>query len=157
MSLKKMVIPKYKIIREINLNNLTILYISKKIIQMKSLKIIFLLLFTAFISCNDTSNSVSNLETIHANIKQQLAPDKRVELFDIKFEIKNNTLVLKGETTTKKAFNLLLDSLKMKNISFKNEVRILPDSAVGNRKYALGNNSVINIRTHPRHSSELGT
>ncbi|WP_347174070.1 C40 family peptidase [Polaribacter uvawellassae] len=124
---------------------------------MKSIKIIFVLIFTVFISCNDTSNSVSDLETIHANIKQQLAPDKRVELFDIKFETENNTLVLKGETTTKKALDLLIDSLKIKNISFKNEVRILPDSAVGNRKFALGNNSVINIRTYPRHSSELGT
>lgn len=124
---------------------------------MKSIKIIFVLLFTTFISCNDTSNSVSDLETIHANLKQQFAPDKRVELFDIQFKNENNILVLKGETTTKAAFDVLIDSLQRRKISFKNEVRILPDSAVGDRKYALGNNSVINIRTNPRHSSELGT
>ena len=124
---------------------------------MKALKIIFVLLFTTFISCKDASNSILELETIHADLKQQFAPDKRVELFDIKFDNVNNQVVLKGETTTKKAFDLLIENLEKKNISFKNEVRILPDSAVGDKKYALGNNSVINIRSNPRHSAELGT
>lgn len=124
---------------------------------MKSIKIIFVLLFTTFISCNDTSNSVSDLEAIHANLKQQFAPDKRVEIFDIQFKNENNTLILSGETTTKAVFDILIDSLQRRKISFKNEVRILPDSAVGDKKYALGNNSVINIRSKPAHSAELGT
>ena len=124
---------------------------------MKSFKIAFVLLFTILISCKDASNSISELETIHSDLKQQFAPDKRVEIFDIKFNNLNKQVVLKGETTTKKAFDLLIENLEKKNISFKNEVRILPDSAVGNKKYALGNNSVINIRSNPRHSAELGT
>ena len=124
---------------------------------MKTFKIAFVLLFTVLVSCKNASNSISELETIHSGLKQQFAPDKRVELFDIKFDNVNNQVVLKGETTTKKAFDILIENLKKKNISFKNEVRILPDSAVGNKKYALGNNSVINIRSNPRHSAELGT
>ncbi len=124
---------------------------------MKSFKITFVLLLTVLVSCKDASNSISELETIHSDLKQQFAPDKRVELFDIKFDNINNQVVLKGETTTKKAFDILIENLEKKNISFKNEVRILPDSAVGNRKFALGNNSVINIRSNPRHSAELGT
>ena len=124
---------------------------------MKFLKLLFLSISFGLISCNDSSNSVVELERIHADLKQQFAPDKRVELFDIKFENKNNTIILSGETTTKKAFDILVDSLKKKNISFKNEVRILPDEVVGDKKYALGNNSVINIRSKPKHSAELGT
>lgn len=124
---------------------------------MKSFKIAFVLLLTVLVSCKDASNSITELETIHSDLKQQFAPDKRVELFDIKFDNVNNQVVLKGETTTQKAFDLLIENLEKKNISFKNEVRILPDSAVGNKKYALGNNSVINIRSNPRHSAELGT
>ncbi|WKD84837.1 Gamma-D-glutamyl-L-lysine dipeptidyl-peptidase [Polaribacter huanghezhanensis] len=124
---------------------------------MKSIKVLFVLLFTVFISCKNTSSSISDLEKVETNLKQQFAPDKRVKIFDIQFENKNNTLVLKGETTTKKAFNMLIDSLKRRSIAFKNEVRILPDSAVGDKKYALGNNSVINIRSQPKHSAELGT
>ena len=124
---------------------------------MKPIKFLFVLLFTTLISCKDASNSISELEIIHSNLKQQFAPDKRVELFDIQFDNVNNQVVLKGETTSRKAFEILIDSLKKKNISFKNEVRILPDSAVGDKKYALGSNSVINIRSNPRHSAELGT
>tara|TARA_R110002050_G_scaffold131228_2_gene252978 strand:+ start:6491 stop:7684 length:1194 start_codon:yes stop_codon:yes gene_type:complete len=124
---------------------------------MKSFKVFFALLFAAFISCKNSSNTISDLETIQTNLKQQFAPDKRVKIYDIQFENKNSTLILKGETTTKKAFDILLDSLKKRNISFKNKVRILPDSAIGNKIYALGNNSVINIRSKPKHSAELGT
>jgi sRNA-binding regulator protein Hfq len=124
---------------------------------MRNLKLTFLLLITVFVSCKDDTKTIAELENMHAIIKKEFAPDKRVELFDVRFKNTNNTIVLTGETTSKKAFNILLDSLKRKNITYKNEVRILPDSAVGNKTYALGNNSVINIRSKPKHSAELGT
>jgi hypothetical protein len=124
---------------------------------MKFFKILSVSLFTILLSCNKTNNTVSGLENIHASIKKEYAPDKRVELFDIQFSNTNKKLVLKGETTIKKAFSILLDSLKNRNIEFKNEVRILPDSAVGDLKYAIARNSVINIRSKPKHSAELGT
>jgi hypothetical protein len=124
---------------------------------MRSLKLTFLLLITALVSCKDDTNTIAELENIHAIIKKEFAPDKRVELFDVRFKNTNSTIVLTGETTSKKAFDVLLDSLKRKNVVYKNEVRILPDSAVGNKNYALGNNSVINIRSKPKHSAELGT
>ena len=124
---------------------------------MKFFKILYVSLFTILLSCNNTNNTVSDLENIHASIKKEYAPDKRVELFDIQFTNLNKQSVLKGVTTHKKALSILLDSLKNRNLTFKNEVRILPDSAVGNKIYALGNNSVINIRSKPKHSGELGT
>ena len=124
---------------------------------MKSIKALFLLLFTVLISCSDTTNTISELEKIQADLKQHFAPDKRVDLFDIRFKNLHSTLIVSGETTNKQAFKILMDSLKRRKISFKNEVRILPDSAVGNKNFALGNNSVINIRSKPAHSAELGT
>ncbi len=124
---------------------------------MKLFKILSISLFTVLVSCNNTNKTASEFETLHSNIKKEFAPDKRVELFDIQFKHKSNQFILTGETTSKKALSILLDSLKHKNISFKNEVRVLPDSAVGNKIYALGNNSVINIRSKPKHSAELGT
>jgi hypothetical protein len=124
---------------------------------MKFLKLLFIPLFAILLSCNNTNNTVSELENIHATIKKEYAPDRRVELFDIKFTNTENQLILTGETTSKKAFTILLDSLKQKNVTYKNDVRVLPDSAVGNKIHALGNNSVINIRSKPKHSAELGT
>ncbi len=124
---------------------------------MKFLKHLSFLLLIVLMSCKNNSKTVSELENIHSSIKIVFAPDKRVELFDVNFELINNQLTLKGETTTKKAFSILLDSLKNRKLDFVNNVRVLPDSAVGTLQFAVARNSVINIRSKPKHSAELGT
>jgi hypothetical protein len=124
---------------------------------MKFLKHLSFLLLIIFMSCKNDSKKNSKLESIHASIKTSFAPDKRVKLFDIQFSNLNNHLILKGETTSKKAFGLLLDSLNNRKIKFTNKVRFLPDSAVGNQQFAVARNAVINIRSNPKHSAELGT
>ena len=108
-------------------------------------------------SCKNDSKTINELQNIHSNLKTTFAPDKRVELFDVNFELVDNQLILEGETTSKKAFTILLDSLKNRKLTFTNNVRVLPDSAVGNQQYAVARNSVINIRSQPKHSAELGT
>ncbi len=108
-------------------------------------------------SCKNDTKTISELENIHSNLKTTFAPDKRVELFDVNFEFVDNQLILEGETTSKKAFHILLDSIKNRNLDFTNNVRVLPDVAVGNKQFAVARNSVINIRSQPKHSAELGT
>ena len=119
----------------------------------------YLLLTILFISfsCKNENKSTDELTTIYQTIKTTFAPDKRVELFDINIEYADNQLILEGETTSKKAFSILLDSLKNRDLKFTNNVRVLPDSAVGNLQFAVARNSVINIRSNPKHSAELGT
>ncbi|MCG1035642.1 C40 family peptidase [Polaribacter sargassicola] len=124
---------------------------------MKFAKLFSILLLTVIFSCKNETYSTEEIENIHAELKAKFAPDKRVELFDINFEQVDNQLILEGETTCKKAFNILLDSLKKRNLKFTNNVRVLPDSAVGNLQFAVARNSVINIRSNPKHSAELGT
>ena len=124
---------------------------------MKLLKISLLLLLFIVTSCTKNSKTISKVQDIQKLIKEKYAPDKRVELFDIQFSNSANKLVLKGETTSKKAFSILLDSLRKRKLEFINKVRILPDSAVRELKYAIARNSVINIRSKPKHSAELGT
>jgi hypothetical protein len=124
---------------------------------MKLLKHLSFLLLIVLMSCKNDSKTISELENIHSSIKTMFAPDKRVELFDIQFSNLNDHLILKGETTSKKAFGILLDSLNNRKIKFTNKVRFLPDSAVGNQQFAVARNSVINIRSNPKHSAELGT
>ena len=51
----------------------------------------------------------------------------------------------------------MLDSLQSLDIGYVNKVRFLPDSAVGDKQFAIARNSVINIRYNPKHSDELGT
>jgi len=124
---------------------------------MKFIKLFSLVLLTVFFSCKNETTSISEIQNIHTELKAEFAPDKRVELFDINFEQVDNQLILEGETTSKKAFNILLDSLNNRKVKFTNNVRILPDSAVGNQQFAVARNSVINIRSNPKHSAELGT
>ena len=116
-----------------------------------------LLFLVLFMSCENDAKIIIELQNIHATIKENFAPDKRVELFNIYFEFANNQLILEGETTSRKAFSVLLDSLKNRKLGFTNNVRILPDSVVGDKFYAVAKNSVINIRSAPKHSAELGT
>ncbi|QXP69178.1 C40 family peptidase [Polaribacter sp. R2A056_3_33] len=124
---------------------------------MKPLKHLFLIVLLISLSCKKENNSTDELTNIYATLKTTYAPDKRVELFDINFEQVDNQLILEGETTSKEAFSILLDSLKNRNVKFTNNVRILPDNVVGLQQYAVARNSVINIRSNPKHSAELGT
>ena len=124
---------------------------------MKLSKVYLLLSITAFISCNNSFKGVEEIEKISKIIKKQHAPDSRVAIYNIDITSNSKDLILKGETDSKEALQQLLDSLSSKKITYKNHIRILPDSAVGNKKYAVGNNSVINIRSKPKHSAELGT
>ena len=50
------------------------------------IKYFSLLLFLSFISCDKETKTITELENIHASIKTEFAPDKRVELFEIYFE-----------------------------------------------------------------------
>ncbi len=124
---------------------------------MKFIKYFSFLLLLILMSCKNDPKLISELENIHATIKSEFAPDKRVELFDINFELADNQLILEGETTSKKAFSILLDSLNNRKLQFTNNVRVLPDAALGNLQFAVAKNSVINIRSEPKHSAELGT
>ena len=124
---------------------------------MKPLKHLFLIVLLISLSCKKENNTTDELTNIYATLKTTYAPDKRVELFDINFEQVDNQLILEGETTSKEAFSILLDSLKNRNVKFTNNVRILPDDVVGLQQYAVARNSVINIRSNAKHSAELGT
>jgi cell wall-associated NlpC family hydrolase len=124
---------------------------------MKFIKHLFVSSLFLLLSCNNGGKKIVESENLYASIKTTYTPDKRVELFDIKFNFKNSTLQLEGETTSEEAFIILIDSLKNKKIAFINKVRILPDSAVANQQFAVARNSVINIRSKPKHSAELGT
>jgi hypothetical protein len=120
-------------------------------------KLYMLLFLVLFMSCENDAKIIVELQNIHATIKANFAPDKRVELFNIHFEFADNQLIIEGETTSRKAFSALLDSLKNRKLGFINNVRILPDSVVGDKFYAVAKNAVINIRSAPKHSAELGT
>ena len=124
---------------------------------MKLLKYSLSLFILINFSCHNSSIIETGLEGINESIKEEFAPDKRVAIYDIKIDSYDDKIMLSGETNLKAAYQKLLDSLKSVDIDFINSVRVLPDTVVGNKMYAIARNSVINIRSNPKHSAELGT
>ena len=124
---------------------------------MKLFKNLLLLFVFICLSCNNNSLLVTGLKGVNESIKKEYAPDKRVAIYDIELDYYDNKIVVSGETDSKIGYQKLLDSLKSLDIDFINKIRILPDTVIGNDKFAIANNSVINIRSAPEHSAELGT
>lgn len=124
---------------------------------MKNLKFVYILLILFVISCRNSSILESALEGVNKSIKEKYAPDKRVAIYDVVINSQKNKIVISGETNLKKAYYKLLDSLQSLDIGYVNKVRFLPDSEVGDKQFAIARNSVINIRSNPKHSAELGT
>ena len=122
---------------------------------MKFFKFAFILLFFMLISCNDNSQDLNRVKLIYSILKVEYAPDKNTELFDIKFDTSKDELVLRGEATTLSAYYKLKNTLTRKRIKYKNKVRVLPDSAVGNTWFAVVKKSVINLRNQPKNSAKL--
>ena len=124
---------------------------------MKILKRALLLLLLFLLSCKDSAVLLKELHIISDTIKTQYAPDKRVAIFEVNFEDINDIIIASGITDSKEAHQKLVTNLKSLNIAFINNIRILPDTVVGTKKFAVARNSVINIRSNPKHSAELGT
>jgi len=124
---------------------------------MKFLFSSFLFLMILLMACTPQQNDVEMVSEINKKISKKMTPDKRVAIYQLSFQDQGNKVVIKGETNQPKALKMLTDSLKKHHVNFINLVRILPDSAVASKKYAVAKNSVINIRSKPKHSAELGT
>ncbi len=124
---------------------------------MKSLKYILLLVLILFISCDNKEKELKKIKQYASLLKMTETPDQRVALFDVDINYEEDKIKLEGITTTKAPMFKLMNSISRKKIKYINKIRVLPDTAVGDLKYAVARNSVINIRSQPKHSAELGT
>ncbi|NNE75561.1 MAG: SH3 domain-containing protein, partial [Pricia sp.] len=115
---------------------------------------LFLLLQTA---CNlgDTKEK-RLLQEIH-EVREQYAPDKRTALFDVHVFTDTKKYILKGESNLPDAVEQLKQILNESDLDFTNEIKILPDEELGDKIHGVVNISVANLRSNPKHSSELVT
>lgn len=109
-------------------------------------------LFTVLISCESKNNNEEVISLIESK-RAEVAPDKRVALWDLTFE--NDSL--KGETDQPEALKTLIEELKAQQINFIDAVTRLPEAGLGDKTKALVTISVANIRSNPKHSAELAT
>jgi len=100
---------------------------------------------------------VKEISGLKDSIQNVYAPDKRVALFDIKVNYAKDHVTLSGQTDQEGVAQKFTKLLEQKGYTVYNKVIELPDTSVGEMGYALVNNSVANIRSKSKHSSELAT
>ena len=122
--------------------------------QMESLNshfriLVAVLLLSVSVACEKQDSDEA--DTIITETKLEFAPDKRVALFDLSFE--DN--VLSGETNLPEALEVLKNRFAERGIEYTDQVTILPQ--MEGKNFGVVTISVANIRSEPKHSSELAT
>ena len=118
-------------------------------------KILFILLWIVSMHCVMAQDS--ELQQLIEGLREQYAPDRRVELFTVTTSRQDDTLVLGGMTTSAEAYEVLLARTKKRYPRVVDKIRVLPDEELGNNTWGLIYNSVATIRAEPRYSSEMVT
>jgi len=116
---------------------------------------LFLLLCTWTILMAQTE-SYKTLSQDLQSLQKQFVPDTRVAI--LKIELKDTLqpiVVISGETDLSDAKLQIIRWLSDKKVSFIDSIRLLPDSSLGAKTWALATLSVSNIRALPDHTAEL--
>lgn len=117
-----------------------------------------ILLLILLININLLSQDyMEKINSILNETKIKFAPDKRTVLFDIKYELNENNLILKGETTKPEALRELIERLVNEKFNVTNTVELLPSDKLNGKINGIINLSVANLRTEPKHPAELAT
>lgn len=117
----------------------------------KAAGIIFLWIFSTLYGMAQNID----IQQIIAGIQGRYAPDGRVELFQITASQKNDTLVLRGETTSREAYEELLVQARQTSVTLRDHIRLLPDKALGEEIWGIIYNSSGTLRAEPRYGAEL--
>ncbi len=125
------------------------------------MRILLLLLSVLLVACQPVTEPdlPSGVTALVDTIRQEVAPDKRVALFQPEVRPgKDDQLILTGKTNLPEAANRLRDGLRELGFTLADSLRILPDTEqLGDQTYGLVHLSVCNIRSRPAHSAELST
>ncbi len=99
-----------------------------------------------------------SIQQLHDTLRQQYAPDKRVALFDVNYDVAGKRVTLTGVTTSADAKSSLLSGLGQAGYQVTDSLRVLPDEEkLEGKTYGVVNLSVCNIRIQDDFSSEMVT
>ena len=117
----------------------------------------FVMLFLWILTIPNSMAQDNAIEKIIKEVEGRYAPDKRIEVFQIEANLKGDSLILKGVTTSKEAHEELLRNIKQSRPEVLDSIRLLPDAELGEKTEGVVYNSVGTIRYAPRYSSEIVT
>ena len=122
-------------------------------VTMKTIKLLFLIVI---VFCQTAFSQIdSKVNEIITTVQQKHVPDRRLGVFTIEPEMVDEKLQLNGETDNQAALDELLTELQASQITFENNVLILPDTALKGNHYAVVVISVANMRSNNGHGAEL--
>ncbi len=92
-----------------------------------------------------------------AAVQKRYCPDRRLCVFDVSVQMRGANLKLTGEVSELRAKKEIVQAVKeaVSNFKVEEEIRVLPDEALGSAGYGLVRVSVANLRGKPAHAAEL--
>jgi gamma-D-glutamyl-L-lysine dipeptidyl-peptidase len=97
-----------------------------------------------------SSPQMEQVLSVIKQVKQEMAPDRRLEVFSITPLFRDETLFLQGETTVPAARDTLIGRIsRLGHWQLVKEITTLPDSSVGNRALGLITISTGHLRRGP--------
>ena len=99
----------------------------------------------------------AELEPLLETTRSAYAPDDRFEYWDIALSREEGFLFLRGEMTSKEAFEVLSQEVKKQFPKIRNQIILIPGDGETPVVNALANNSVVHLRRQPSSKTELVT
>ncbi len=127
--------------------------------KVKNTSFIFLIALFVISACNTQINNtrITDINYLLDSLEIIYAPDKRVSLWNISISESSGKISLSGELDKAVTYNAIEEVITNKYPDVENKIQLLPEG--GNKQIVTGliNNSVANLRSDSRHSSEIVT
>jgi len=103
--------------------------------------------------CKSTPTIYQRVTGILKSIEKKHAPDKRISIFTVEPHLIQGQLILKGDLSSNRIKQEILDSLE--GVNFMDSIEVLPSPSLRGFHFGVVTIPVANVRSKPGHSSEL--
>jgi cell wall-associated NlpC family hydrolase len=126
---------------------------------MKLTKIVMMAILAAVMlsGCSKQESSSAEFAAVVDSVRVKFAPDKRLTVFQVTAERKGNKILLRGDVESVPAKEALMAAFMKEKKEIIDSVAVLPDAALGDKKFGIICLSVANMRTNPAEGAEMGT
>lgn len=106
-------------------------------------------------SCADIP--VKPVASIVNEVKNEVCPDRRVNIFDVEYTQKGKVVTLEGEMNSAKGLKTMVVTLEEEGYTVANKIKLLPGQEMEGKIYGVINRPVANIRVEPSARAEMAT
>lgn len=125
------------------------------------LKYNYLILITLvlFAACNPNpkTKKIAKITSLIDSLESVYAPDKSITLWEVYTYSASGTINVSGELDKKETISTITKIIEKRYPNVNVSLKLLPENEDGQIVNGLVNNSVINLRSNPRHSAEIAT